>query len=143
MNDAHELGPWLPDPVPPEEDPEWGRRVARILVAAEPRFARMAGGTPQATETWLSEMGGWWRPVAAFAAAAVAFLLFVTEAPRPGTDAIEPDAMVLTILASNGDPAAIWAALGVPADPVLALLTFEDHDAFATPPETPREGAPR
>ncbi|MCA1789292.1 MAG: hypothetical protein LC667_05370 [Thioalkalivibrio sp.] len=139
MNEAHELGEWLPDPIPPENDPEWDRRVARILAAAEPALARMAGRSATATEAWLSEMGGWWRPVAALAAAAVAFLLLVTEAPGPGPNAPEPDAMTLTILASDGDPTAIWAAMGVPADPVLALLSLEDHSTFMAPPE----GAPR
>lgn len=134
MNDAHELGPWLPDPIQPEDHPEWDRRTARILAAAEPGLARSAGRPATATEAWLYELGGWWRPVAALAAAAVAFLLLVTENPRPGPNATEPDAMALTILASDGDPTAIWAALGVPADPVLALLTLEDHSTPAAAP---------
>lgn len=36
-----------------------------------------------------------------------------------------PDADDLALVASDGDPALLWERLGIPADPVLARLTFE------------------
>ena len=149
MNDTRELGPWLPDPIPSEDHPEWDRRTARILAAAEPELIRMFGpartvGPPATvTEAWLSEIGGWWRHGAALAAAAVGFLLLVTEPPRPSPNANEAEAMALTILASDGDPTAIWTAWGVAADPVLALLTLKDHSTFGVSPDTTTGGTPR
>lgn len=50
--------------------------------------------------------------------------------------------MALGLVASDGDPVVLWAALGVSADPVLALLSFEDHSPWlaATSSAAPSTG---
>ncbi|MEX2048541.1 MAG: hypothetical protein WEB90_03090 [Gemmatimonadota bacterium] len=111
------------------------------MAATDRKWARLelrgTGGEP----SWLSEVGSWWRPAAALAAAAVAVLLWSDPHIRtePAHTAAE---MALGLVASDGDPVALWAALGVSADPVLALLTFEDHRAWgaASNPAPPSTG---
>jgi len=129
---------WLPAALPPEGDAFWDAGIAGILVATE-----LHTGT--AVPSWLSEMGRWWQPTATLAAAAVVALLFVVAGSPPLESPGEPsDGLALMMIAADGDPVALWAALGVPADPVLALLTLQDHDAPVTPPApTPDPGAPR
>jgi hypothetical protein len=120
---------WLPDALPQDDDPAWETHVARILAASEPGLARLAAaGVGDGAAPWWSEMGKWWRPAAALAAAATAALLLVVE--RPAGPSAPPDTVALTLIASEGDPVALWAMLGVRADPVLALLAFEEHDGF-------------
>jgi hypothetical protein len=118
---------WLPDALPPDDDPAWDPYVARILAASEPGLARFAATIGDEAAPWWSEMGKWWRP-AALAAAATAALLLVVE--RPAGPSVPPETVALTLIASEGDPVALWAMLGVRADPVLALLAFEEHDGF-------------
>ena len=141
MNDGKDLRPWLPDALPPEGHPDWDEPLGKVLAAAEPELVRLARDGGVQLAPWLSEMGSWWRPAAGLAAAAVAFLLLTSPTPSPGS--ADPDAMSLTILASGADPAAIWAAMGVDADPVLALLTLEDHTADSAPAAEPGQGGPR
>jgi hypothetical protein len=119
---------WLPDALPPGEDPAWETHVARILAASEPGLARLAATIGDEAAPWWSEMGKWWRPAAALAVAATAALLLVVE--RPAGPSAPPETVALTLIAAEGDPVALWAMLGVRADPVLALLAFEDHDGF-------------
>jgi hypothetical protein len=119
---------WLPEALPPEGDSVWDSRTERILAMAERnRTVRESVGSVAAS--WPSEMGGWLTPAAALAAAALALAFLTSSPPR-----IEPsptaDAMALGIVASDGEPAALWAALGVQADPVLARLALEDHSRF-------------
>jgi hypothetical protein len=141
MNEEHELEAWLPEALPPTSHPEWEARLERLLQAAGPELARLQRQARDLPEPWLSEMARWWKPAAALAAASVAFLLMVVD-PRPAiTTGAGDDAMVLTIVASQGDPTALWAALGVPADPVLARLALEAHEALVTQPPAP--GDPR
>lgn len=131
---------WLPEAHPPAEDPAWEGEIARILVAADPELVRRAGGTrPAALPRW-TEVGEWWRPALAVAAGAAA-LFFVVDRPAP-TPAVPLDAIALTLVAAQGDPAALWQSLGVRADPVLAHIAMEDHDAFVDPagPRTPADG---
>ncbi len=134
---------WLPEALPPENHVVWETRASRILLTADreslDRRSERVGAAP-----WLWEIGSWLRPAAALAAAALG-LLFVWPDSRASADpARAADEMALGLVASGGEPAALWAALGVPADPVLALLTLEDHSAFvgAAPPG-PAEGEPR
>ncbi|MEX2466764.1 MAG: hypothetical protein WD995_07630 [Gemmatimonadota bacterium] len=132
---------WLPEPLPPEGDASWEARVARIMAAAERQTG--AGGA-----SWWAELARWWGPTAALAAAAVAALVFVVaDTPRPESPSTEPtEGLALTMIAADGDPVALWAALGVAADPVLALLTLEDHSASPAPAPsepTPSAGVPR
>jgi hypothetical protein len=132
---------WMPEAAPPDGHPTWESRTARIMVAVEPEWARLRLGARQGAASWLSEMGGWLRPAVAIAAAAVALLFLVVEPPASAARILTTDDMALSLIVSDGDPVALWAALGVPADPVLALLTFEDHGAMAAPasPTTPSE----
>jgi hypothetical protein len=144
MSNDMDVGPgplprdWLPEPLPPEGDASWEARIARIMAATE---RQTGAGVP----SWLSEMGRWWQPTAALAAAAVVALLFVVaDNPRSESPAGPTEGLALTVIAADGDPVALWAALGVTADPVLALLTLEDPGAAAAPSEpAPPAGAPR
>jgi hypothetical protein len=120
---------WLPDALPPENHVVWDSRASRILTSAE-HVWRVPHSSGAGAAPWLREMGGWLRPAAALAAAAVALLLVLPDASADIEPAQAADQMALGLVASGGEPAALWAALGVPADPVLALLTLEDHSAF-------------
>ena len=131
---------WLPEAHPPAEDPAWEGKIARILAAADPELVRRADGTrPGALSRW-TEVGDWWRPALALAAGAAA-LFFAVDRPAPSRGA-PLDAIALTLVAAEGDPAALWQSLGVRADPVLAHIAMEDHDAFVDPagPRTPADG---
>jgi hypothetical protein len=120
---------WLPDALPPENHVVWEGRASRILTSTEGEWrVRRSAGVDAAP--WLWEMGNWLRPAAALAAAAVGLLVVVPDSPADIEPAQAADEMALGLVASGGEPAALWAALGVPADPVLALLTLEDHSAF-------------
>jgi hypothetical protein len=134
-------GEWLPDASPPEDHVVWETRTARILVSAEREWTVLQsvgiGAAP-----WLSEIGSWLRPAAVFAAAAVALLFALPDSRAHIEPALTADEMALGLVAAGGEPAALWATLGVPADPVLALLTLEDHSALVvgTGPTNPAEG---
>jgi len=147
MNDENDPGPagrlgnqapgpvpreWLPEAMPPEGHPVWELKVARIMATAGAELGRLADGAGASRASWLSEMGNWWRPAAALAAAALALLATVDD-PRSASPAIPPQAVSLGLIVADGNPTALWAALGVPADPVLAILVFEDHAAMAAP----------
>jgi hypothetical protein len=123
---------WLPEPVLPGGHVAWDASAARIVGALELEWAKhTARGQPDASH-WVSDLGRWLRPAAALAAAAIT-LLFVLDDPRTHPSSTHAaDEMALGLVASHGDPAALWATLGVPADPVLALLTLEDHSTFVT-----------
>jgi hypothetical protein len=148
MNDERDRGPgheaehaapaalpeaWLPEALPPEGHPAWELRARRIIAAAEPELARLEREVGPPATPWLSELGGWWKPAALLAAAASALLFVTADPPPPDSPAFSSEGMALTLIASDGDPTALWAALGVPADPVLALLTLQDHSALAPP----------
>jgi hypothetical protein len=77
-------------------------------------------------------------------AAGAAALFFAVDRPAPSPGA-PLDAIALTLVAAEGNPAALWQSLGVRADPVLAHIAMEDHDAFLDPagPVTPADGGNR
>lgn len=146
MSDEIDLGPdemdgapvaplpreWLPEPVLPGGHVARDASAARILGALELEWARhTARGQPDASR-WVSDLGRWLRPAAALAAAAIALLFVLDDYRTHPSSTHAADEMALSLVASHGDPAALWAALGVPADPVLALLTLEDHSTFVT-----------
>jgi hypothetical protein len=83
---------WLPEATAAADAPEWERRVARIVAAAE------------ACPTTATTLGAWWK-VAAVLAAAVALTLVLT--PRDEDTATLPLAVI---------------AVGLDAHPVLAML---------------------
>lgn len=146
MSNDEDFGPpplpreWLPERLPPEEDAVWDERVARIMAVAPLEGGGVQGRSGPDQTSWLSEMGRWWRRAAALGAAAVVALIFVVEEPeRTRSSAVPAEALALTVVATDGDPVALWAALGVAADPLLALLALENHDAIGAPsgPSTP------
>lgn len=136
---------WLPKAAPPDGHTEWEARTARIMSAVGPEWARLRLGGRAMGPSWLAEMGRWLRPAAALAAAGAGLLLWVTKPPAPSATFLSAENVALGLVVSDGDPVALWAALGVQADPVLALLTFEDHRALRAPtgPSTPSEEAIR
>jgi hypothetical protein len=110
----------LPGPVPREGSAEWESAVERVLAAAEPRLPGPRRSVVHLEQRWPSVLGAWWRPAAVLAAAATAAVLLMRAepaAPAPGT-------IPLGVVATQGDPAALFAGLGLDADPVLALIAL-------------------
>ena len=114
---------WLPEATPPEGAPEWEIRQERILAAAEPALRRLEKWGSQTEATWSTTFGSWWRVAAAMATAAVALLFMLRPAAivRESGDSRVP----LSVVAAEGEPFALWAGLGIDADPVLALIALE------------------
>lgn len=121
----------LPEPRPSVADAYWDGYAQRVMTALEPMLVAREKSTTGAVEpspgrSWTTELGDRWGATALLAAAAVAALLAVgigepaAEPPSPGTDEV-----ALALIAADGDPTLLWDRLGIPADPVLAWLTFE------------------
>jgi len=111
----------LPDATAPvAEEALWEGRLRNLMTAAEPALAELRRETPH----WWEILAAWWRPAAGLVGAAVAALLIVvaTAAPR-GERA--PGAVALAAAATDGAPAALWAALGSEANPALAAIVLE------------------
>jgi hypothetical protein len=147
MNDERDRGPedeaahtapaalpeaWLPEPLLPQGHPAWELRARRIMVAAEPELARLEREVEPPAMPWLSELGGWWKPAALLATAASALLLVTPDPPPSESPVTSSEGIALTLIVSDGDPTALWAAMGVAADPVLALLTLQNHSATSS-----------
>ncbi len=122
---------YLPEPRPLAADAYWDGYAQRVMTALEPMLVAREEPTTGAVEpsqrrSWTTELGDRWGASALLAAAAVAALLAVgigeraTESPGPGTDDV-----ALALIAVDGDPTLLWDRLGIPADPVLAWLTFD------------------
>ena len=127
-------GRWLPDASPPDDSPLWAARIDRIIAASAPDLQRMKNARIAAAATPWSVMGHWWKPAAALAAASL--LLFVaTYRPRGSADS-RAGSILLGIVASQGDPVALWGALGIEAEPVLALVAIQNRA------ESPDQPAP-
>lgn len=112
---------WLPDATHPpgSDDSIWEDRLQRLMDAAEPGLSSLrTHGSP-----WWAVLGAWWRPTAVLAAAAVALVVLLPTAPA----SLEHPrgALALAAAVSEGEPAALWTALGSEADPVLALIVLE------------------
>jgi len=125
---------WLPEAQAPEGHFQWTIRAERVMAAAGPELARLAGRGRANELPWWAVLGDWLRPTAALGAAAAALLILM--APRAPAAGPPMDVLTLNIVAAKGDPAALWKARGVGADPVLALVAFEDHGSFAEPGNT-------
>lgn len=118
---------WLPDStVPPEEDVTYweGRRQA-LMAEAEAVLAEYRRPRPS-WSSWLEALASRWRPAAAgaLAVAASAVLALALGGGRT-PPAPNPGSVVLSAVVSEGEPAALWTAEGVEADPTLALLALE------------------
>lgn len=121
----------LPEPRPSAADAYWDEYAQRVMATLEPILVARTEPTTSTVEpsqgrSWTTELGDRWRATALLAAAAVAALLAVgigergTRPPSPGTDDV-----ALALIAADGDPTLLWDRLGIPADPVLAWLTFD------------------
>jgi hypothetical protein len=126
---------WLPDGIEPEGDAVWEARAARVVARTELEWRRSVVRTRPTLS--FAEMGGWFTPAAALAAAAAALLLAVGN----GSQAPSNDARALSMVVAEGDPVALWAALGVSAHPVLALLSLDEHASWITPADAGAPGA--
>lgn len=119
---------WLPKPAAPRvpDDPEvLDIRIRRLMAAAEATLARFrAGEIP-----WWAVLARHTRPAAAAALAAAAGLLVALGLGGASQWAEPENDLVLVAAASEGNPAALWSAMGTEADPVLALI------ALATEPK--------
>jgi hypothetical protein len=112
---------WLPDPNPSEGDPKWDEKIERIMAAAGPELRTLRSRRSAAEVTWWSRMGLWWKPAASLAAASTALVLLVE---RPASAEPPPGSLALGFVVSDGDPVTLWGALGIQADPVLALIAI-------------------
>ncbi len=117
---------WLPpSPVPPEEDSGyWEARIRGMLAEAGPTLASYRRA-PTGTPSWLEALTLRWRPAMAGAlalAASAVVALALGAGRRPGTGSGN---VVLSAIAGDGEPAALWDGAGVSADPTLAVLTLE------------------
>jgi hypothetical protein len=125
---------WLPDPNPPDRDPQWDQRIERIMAAAGPELRRLRSRRSAAEVTWWSVMALWWKAAGALAVASTALLLVVG---RPAASPeLPPGSIPLDLVASDGDPVALWRALGIQADPVLAQIAIRGQGDVTV------EGAP-
>jgi hypothetical protein len=132
---------WLPEGAAPDGDAVWEERAARILARTELAWEhREAPRTP-----WLTDLGRWLSPAAALAASAAALLLAAGNRAVYDRTTPDADAVALSLITADGDPVALWATIGVTADPVLALLTLEDHTVWTAraDPATPAGGVGR
>jgi hypothetical protein len=112
---------WLPEPAAPADAPEWEALARRIMSAAGPALDRQASADPEAG--WAVVLGSWLRPALVFAAASAAIVVVAYQAkPVQGVDR---PSVPLAVLASDGDPAALWQSLGITADPVLGLIALQ------------------
>lgn len=143
MKDRRDVAPlpreWLPDPLPPAGDASWAEGVARLMSRATPELAKRGAYGP--APPWWAGLELWLRPATGLAAASLAILLL---APPPEADPPPARDLTLELLAAQGDPTALWSAVGVQADPVLATLTLVDHTALLESPGHPNAdgGAP-
>ncbi|MEX2472612.1 MAG: hypothetical protein WEA34_10550 [Gemmatimonadota bacterium] len=122
----------LPEPRPVAADAYWDHYARRVMDELEPMLAvrkKPAAGAVEESSpqsSWMTEIGDRWGVTALLAAASLAALLAVgigerTAEPRSPS----PDDMALALIAAGGDPTLLWERLGIPADPVLAWLTFD------------------
>jgi hypothetical protein len=123
-NDHESMAPlpreWLPEPAAPEEAPEWDALARSIMSAAGPSLDRQASADPEGGRAFV--LGSWLRPAMVFAAASAAIAVVAYQA-QPVHDVHGPS-LPLAVLASVGDPAALWQSLGITADPVLGLIAL-------------------
>lgn len=116
---------WLPEAAAPAGAVEWETRSERIMAVAEPKLQRLGRRVPTSEPSWWSALGWWWKP-AAVVASATAAVLFVLDAPVALREPT-PDSLSLMVIAAAGEPIAFWEMLGVEADPVLALIAWQEQ----------------
>jgi hypothetical protein len=123
---------WLPD-AQPSGGAAWEAKVGRIMDAAEPELRRIRERRAAVRASWWSPLGLWLKPAAALAAAALLVVAGRSAAfPEPPQSSLS-----LGLLAADGDPAMLWVALGVPADPVLAHIAVQEQGDVNAPSISP------
>lgn len=134
---------WLRDGHPPESDPIWDTKAARITAIASSELLTLSGRRSAVAPTGWASIAPWWKPVAVLAAASVTLLLLVGRSAA-GRNAGR-ESVALGLVASNGDPATLWGALGVQADPVLAQIAIQNRQEVTGRTSPPADGpeAPR
>lgn len=116
---------WLPEPLPANDSPVWDTAAERIMAAVGSELPARRS-RPELEETpWWWSLGRLSVPAAGLAIAATTLLLLIP--PHGPADTPIPEALPLSVAASNGDPAAFFEGLGITADPVLALVTLRMH----------------
>lgn len=125
-----------PERIPSEYLPGSGResdqndgalfesRISRLVEAAEPTLERYREGQTG----WWQPLADYWQPatVAAFAGTAAIFFAYSftyvsQQVPTPGN-------LALVAVASDGNPASLWSAVGKEADPVLAVIALAKEE---------------
>ncbi len=116
----------LPDsPIaPPENRVYWEARIQQLMTAAEPALARYRrhGAEPMA---WWHALAQSWRPAMAGGLALAAGVLLALVVGAGERTAPPPGDPALAAVVSDGEPAALWAAVDREADPVLALIALD------------------
>jgi hypothetical protein len=111
---------WLPEPTAPaSEEVLWERRLRSLMHSADARLASLREGAP----SWREILGAWWRPAAGLTVAASLALALLFGAGSTNAEP-SPGDVALAAAVSGGEPAALWAALGSEADPVLAVIAL-------------------
>jgi hypothetical protein len=110
----------LPEASPREGTPEWEANLARVLATTQRELSELRGREVRLEPSWPAVLGSWWKPAVALAGAAVAALVVLSGPAEPDAGAVP-----LNVVVTEGDPAALFAGLGVPADPVLALIAAQ------------------
>lgn len=117
---------WLPAAAPPEVASEWEARAKRIVAAAEPSLWRLRERRPAVAATWSMRLGSWWKGAAVMAVgAAAAAAVLVSIGPFGSAPPTDPGSVPLSVIAAQGDPVALWEAVGIKADPVLARIAIQ------------------
>jgi hypothetical protein len=115
---------WLPQATPLEGTPAWEALLSRVVAAVDPAGRGLGPRAARVVRpTWPAVLGSWWRPAAVLAAAAAAMLVLLDPTPAPSGPG--DGALPLSLVAAGGQPVALLEGLGIPADPVLALIALE------------------
>lgn len=113
---------WLPPATPQAGSDEWEALRGRVMVAVGSTVPSFTRGQSVQEAGWVATLGTWWRPAAAIAAAAALLVILI---PAPPARPSGSGALALSLVAAGGEPAALLGGLGIPAEPVLALIALE------------------
>ncbi len=119
-NEARLPDAWLPAASPAPDAASWIVQRERILATAAPALHALRGTDDG---PWIDTIASWWTRAAAGVAAAATILIAVRQiaAPAPPSRPATP----FDLISAAGEPAAVWRAYGIEADPVLAVIANE------------------